>query len=185
LNPAVTIGLWTARQVKTAPAVVYIIVQLFGAWVAYELFAYLFNQPVTALYDPNVAGGSAHFELRTLIAEAAGTFVFTIGWAAALYRRYRGPVLGAAIGVSFALGIIVAAVSGFGLINPALALGTRTWHIWSGAGWGTYILGPVVGSVVGFNLYYLLFGGSDKKVVTASASSSSSKTTKSSKSKKR
>jgi hypothetical protein len=60
--------------------------------------------------------------------------------------------LQAAVVYSAALftGIIVASVSSAGLLNPALALGLRSW--------GTvYVLGPLVGALVGVNLYYLLF----------------------------
>jgi len=39
-NPALTIGLWTARKVQTLPAIVYIVVQLLGAWAAFWLFKY-------------------------------------------------------------------------------------------------------------------------------------------------
>src|SRR5579884_4064909 len=39
-NPAVTIGMWTVRQIKTVPAVSYIVVQMLGGWVAYYLYTY-------------------------------------------------------------------------------------------------------------------------------------------------
>src|SRR5665213_2556770 len=42
-NPALTLGLWTSRKIKTLPAVLYIIVQLLGAWAAYGVYVYLAN----------------------------------------------------------------------------------------------------------------------------------------------
>lgn len=152
LNPAITVGMWTARQIKTLPAALYIVAQLFGAWVAYELFHYLFSQPVQSLYT-----GQPGFDVKIFAAEAVGMLVFALGWAAALHRTKVGHAFAGYVGVVFAVGVLIASVASFGLINPALALGTRAWHIWSGAGWGTYVLGSVVGSVVGFNLYDLFF----------------------------
>ncbi|MGH7239336.1 MAG: aquaporin, partial [Candidatus Saccharimonadales bacterium] len=167
MNPVVTLGLALTRQVKLAVVPVYWVVQLFGAWCAYELFHYLFQHPVQALYQNGAA-----WEPHTFFAELVGAFVFTFAWAAALYSRNKGWVFSATVGLAFAVGIFIAAVAGFGLINPALALGTRAWHIWSAAGWGTYVAGPVAGAVVGFVLYDIVFAG--KKYFVASGSSSSS-----------
>lgn len=153
MNPAVTIGMWTARQIKTLPAAAYVVVQCFGAWVAYELFAYLFSQPVPALY-----ANQPVFDVKIFAAEAVGTLVFALGWAAALHRVKVGPAFAGYVGVAFTVGILIASVASFGLINPAVALGTRAWPFWGTAAWGTYVLGPVVGAVVAFNLYEWLFG---------------------------
>src|ERR1700679_4391910 len=49
LNPAITIALWTARKISTLSAVLYVAVQLLGAWVTYYLYTYLVNnklQPI-------------------------------------------------------------------------------------------------------------------------------------------
>ncbi len=152
LNPIVTLGLALTRQVKLAIVPLYWVAQLFGAWVAYELFQYLFSQPVQALYERQ-----AGFDVKVFAAEAVGTLVFTLGWAAALHRAKTSHAFAGYVGVAFAVGVLIATVGSFGLLNPALALGTRAWHIWSGAAWGTYVLGPVAGSVVGFGLYDLFF----------------------------
>src|ERR1700748_1491123 len=40
LNPALTIGLWTARRVKTSQALVYIAAQMLGGYAAYGLYRY-------------------------------------------------------------------------------------------------------------------------------------------------
>lgn len=188
LNPAITLGMWTAKQIKTLPAVAYIVVQLFGAWVAYELFAYLFNSAsnsVMAYYASQPA-----FSLKTFTAEAVGALVFSLVWAAALHRAKVGHAFAGFVGVGFAVAVLIASVAGFGLINPSLALGARAWHIWSGAGWGTYVLGPVVGAVVGFNLYEYFFkenakglaglasvGTSNRASTVTSTSTSKRKTT--------
>ena len=73
------------------------------------------------------------------------------GFAAALYQKVSGPGKALMIGVAYALGIIIASVASFAFINPAVALAGQTWE------WGTYVLGPVLGAVIGMNLYSLLF----------------------------
>lgn len=158
-NPALTLGLWTARKIKTAPAIVYIAVQLLGGAVAYWLYIYLVKNHLQ-----NMAG---HYSARVMLAEAIGTFVFVWGWAAASARKLEGLAFAAAAGGSFALGLMVAALASTGIINPAVALGTRSWA------WGTYVLGPVIGAIVAVNLQHMLFSGSDTATAAASVSSGS------------
>src|SRR5438552_3458406 len=48
-NPALTIAMWTARRLNTLTSVLYIAVQLLGAWAAYALYTYFVNnnfQPI-------------------------------------------------------------------------------------------------------------------------------------------
>jgi aquaporin Z len=141
-NPAITLGLWSARKIKTLPALVYIAAQLAGGICAYLLYSYLAN---TTWHN------SGHFESRVMVAEAVGTFVFSLGWAAAVYQRWENSKAAATVGISLILGILVASSASAGLLNPAVALGMHMWV------WGTYVLGPILGSIIGFNLYGLLF----------------------------
>ncbi|HUC89991.1 MAG TPA: aquaporin [Patescibacteria group bacterium] len=142
LNPAITIGLLTTRKVEALASVVYIAAQLLGGISAYLLYTYFTNQHWS---------NSGHFESRTLVAEVAGAFVFSLGWASTIYNKYEGGKAAFVIGASLTVGIIVASIVSAGILNPAVALGMRSW------GWGTYVLGPVLGAVIGFNLYALLF----------------------------
>ena len=141
-NPAITIGLWSARRIKTLPALVYVAAQLLGGVAAYLLYTYFVNASWanSGVYSP-----------RLLVAEAVGAFVFSLGWAAVVYNKLVGGQAAFVIGGSLILGILIASVASAGLLNPAVALGARSW------GWGTYVLGPVLGAVIGFNLYALLF----------------------------
>jgi aquaporin Z len=142
LNPAITLGLWSARRVKTLPALTYIVAQLLGAVCAYLLYTYFVNSHWA---------NSGKFESRVLVAEATGAFVFALGWAATVYRRLEGGKAAFAVGASLTVGMLVASVGSGGMLNPAVALGLRSWV------WGTYVLGPVLGAIIGFNLYALLF----------------------------
>ena len=142
-NPAMTIGLWTVRKLRTMQAISYIIVQLAGAEVAWQLFEYL-----TKLSGVHNTGT---YSARILVAEVVGTFVFAFGWAAAIYQRFDLFSKAAAIGGSLTAGALIASLGSAGFMNPAVALGLHQWS------WGTYVLGPVLGAVIGFNLYNLLF----------------------------
>jgi glycerol uptake facilitator-like aquaporin len=143
LNPAITIALWTARKVRTVEAVAYVAMQLLGAWLAYYLYTYFVNSSLQPI------GG--HFTGRILVAEAVGGVVLGLGWATVVYHNYTTNSKAALIGAAYMLAIIAASSASIGLINPALALGVRAWV------WDTYVLGPVLGAVIGVNLYGLLF----------------------------
>ncbi|HUY85121.1 MAG TPA: aquaporin [Candidatus Dormibacteraeota bacterium] len=155
LNPAVTIGMWTARRISTLNGVLYIAAQLLGAWAAYYLYVYFVKVSLQPI------GG--HFAGRILVAEAVGTAIFTFGWAAAVYQRVTPAATAAVVGLAYMVGIIAASPAAIGLLNPAVALGARAWV------WGTYVLGPVLGAIIGINLYGLLFAESTRKVKAASA----------------
>ena len=156
-NPAITLGLWSARKVKTLPALAYIAVQLLGAWAAYGVYTYFVNSSLQTI------GG--HFTARILIAEAVGTFIFAFVWAAVAAQRLSANLVGAGL----ALGVVVAAAASIGFINPAVAMGAPAWTVFGSQGWGTYALGPLIGSVVGFNLYQLVFEGAGYRVAVANA----------------
>lgn len=142
-NPAMTIGLWTVRKLRTLQALSYIAVQLLGGAVAWWLFVYLTKV--------NGVHNTGTFSARVMVAELVGTFIFAFVWASAVYQRFNLVARAAAIGGGLTAGAIVASLASGALLNPAVALGLRQW------GWGTYVLGPVLGAVIGFNLYNLLF----------------------------
>ena len=119
--------------------------QFVGAILALWLYSYLRGADFPELKN-------LEFDQRVFFAEVAGTFLFTFGIAAAIYQKYEGGKLAAAIGASLGVGVLVAGVASNGALNPALALGIGSW------GWA-YLFGPLLGALVGFNLYALLFAG--------------------------
>jgi len=143
VNPAVTVGLWSARKVSTARALIYVAAQFVGAVAAYSLYNYLVP---TGLQ--NIAG--PEFEWTVLVAELVGAFVFTFGVAASVYNGYEGGQKAATIGGSLAVGIIIAGMASNGILNPAAALGVDSWS-------KAYVVGPLIGGVIGINLFALLF----------------------------
>ena len=161
LNPAITIGLWTARKVKTVPALIYLAAQLLGGWAAYGVYTYFVNSSLQRL------GG--HFTARILIAEAVGGFIFGLVWAAVAAQRLAVSMAG----VGYSIAIIVAAAASIGIVNPAVAISARAWEVTSSTGWLTYALGPVVGAVIAINLYQLLFSAPEVVVAAAAVSTTS------------
>jgi len=170
LNPLVTIGLWSVRRIKTVPAVVYLAAQLLGGIGAYYLFTYLIGQ---------TWHNTGTFESRVLVAEAIGAFIFSLGWAATVYQKLEGGRAAAVVGMSLMLGVLISSAGAGGIVNPAVALGVRSWV------WGTYVLGPVLGGIIGFNLYSLLFAPTSSLLAKASASKSDDKPAKTTTSKKK
>lgn len=142
-NPAMTIGLWTVRKLRTLQALSYLAAQLLGGAVAWQLFIYLTK--LTGIHNTGT------YNSRVLVAEVVGTFIFAFIWAAAIYQRFNLFAKAAAIGGALTAGSLVASLGSAGILNPAVALGLHQWA------WGTYVLGPVLGAVIGFNLYNLLF----------------------------
>lgn len=169
-NPAITLGLWTARRLSTLRALLLIVMEFLGAWVGYYVYTYYVNSGLT-----NVGG---HFSGRTLVGEAVGTGILALVWGAASFKKWPKTVTAPAIGVAVMVAMLAASPAGIGLVNPALALGIRAWV------WGTYVLGPVIGAIVGINLYGLLMAGDNglnlnllakSELVKTSSSSSASK----------
>lgn len=143
LNPAVTVGLWSLKKFPTTSAFAYIAVQMAAGFTALRVNQYLLGQnlegSVTQTWDPVV-----------VVAEIIGTFVFAFGVAAAIDNKYEGSKLAATIGGSLFLGVLVASFGSNGALNPAVALGINSMSV-------SYVVGPLVGSILAFNLYNFLF----------------------------
>lgn len=147
VNPAITIALWSVRKLRALQAVSYIIAQFAGALLAWYLFVYVTKLDASMIQHDKITELAA----RPLITEALGTFVFAFAIAAATYQRLQLGVKAATIGVGLMLGALIASLASAAFLNPAVALAIQQWNIF------TYMLGPVLGAVLGFNLYNLLF----------------------------
>lgn len=160
-NPALVVGMWTARKINTVTAVLYILVQMLGAWAAYGLYTFYVKNSLQPV------GGEFAWQIFT--AEMVGTAIFAFAVAAAVYQRAKIGLFAAMAGLGLTIGIVAASPASLGLLNPAVALGIRAWVL------GTYVLGPIVGAVIGVQLYSLLYAEdkdekkAEKKTVTAKA----------------
>ena len=142
VNPAITIGLWTIKKIDTVKAIMYIVAQVLGGVAALYLIKYLVGQPLE-----NISG---KFDWKVLLSEGIGALVFGFGVASAVYQKYEGGKLAFAVGGSLTVGILVASLASNAILNPAVAIGLNSFN-WA------YAAGPVLGSIVGMNLYMLLF----------------------------
>lgn len=137
INPAVTLGLLSIGKMKMNDAGRYIVAQLVGAFLASVVLVQL-AIPLPLI----VAGGSLQ-----MLVEVLGTMVFVFGIASVVYGKVSDVASGLVIGGSLLLGISIAAMMGSaGILNPAVALGLNAFH-------PTYIIGEIIGAVLGFNLY--------------------------------
>ncbi|MFM2340208.1 MAG: hypothetical protein RLZZ360_844 [Candidatus Parcubacteria bacterium] len=137
INPAVTIGAWSIGKISTDDAIKYVIAQFIGAGGALLLVGSL----VTA------ATLSVKADLGTGLAEMIGAALFTFGIASVVYGKTPAVMSGMVVGGSLLLGISVAALIGSnGVLNPAVALGIGSFNV-------MYVLGPILGSVLGMQLY--------------------------------
>jgi aquaporin Z len=151
-NPAIAVGLWTARKLSTSATISFVVAQCAGGFAAFGLYSYFSNTKLT-----NVGG---HFTARILIAEAVGTFVFTLLYTATLYKNLSAPTRAAFSGLAYTAGILVASSAAIGLLNPAVALGIRAWAT-------AYLVGPFIGAIVGVNFYTLVFAESGEVKTSA------------------
>lgn len=142
-NPALTLGLFSIRQVSFIRTVSYIVAQALGAVAAWQLYQYLTER--------TLKNATTAFDWRIFLAEAAGAVVFSLGVGAVVTQKIQGWQAAATIGSALFLGVTVAGLASNGLVNPALALGVRSFDL-------NYFLGPVVGFIFGSLLFaYVLW----------------------------
>ena len=141
INPAVTIGAWAIKKIKTDEAIKYIIAQLLGGWFALV---------VASSFAGKLPLFMASNSVTTLLAEAVGMFFFAFGIASVVYGKNHEAVSGVVVGGSLLLGIMIAVGMGsLGILNPAVSIGLGAFNL-------MYILGPIVGSVAGMRVYSTL-----------------------------
>lgn len=156
LNPAVTLGLWSARKIETTKAIAYIAAQFLGAVAAWSLLQYFVGRGLTSI-------ANIDFDWKVFIAEGIGAAVFTFGVAAVVLNKFEEAKAAGALLIAFTVGVLVAAMGSNAILNPAAALGVQSWS-WA------YAVAPLVGGLVGVNVYALLFApeGSRKAVAATS-----------------
>jgi len=137
VNPAVTVGLWSIQKIKTPEALAYIASQLVGAVAAQFLFVYL----VGGLPQVPVTPGWG-----VALAEALGAFFLLLGISAVVHGKVQSAASGLVIGCSLLLGILLASLMSNGVLNPAVALGLRSYSL-------PYLIAPFVGAVAAVYLY--------------------------------
>jgi len=150
INPAVTIGMWATKNIKTEKAVGYIVSQLLGGVAAAFALSIVFVNYGT-LGTPALGDGVTM--MSGIITEAILTFflVFTI-FGVAIDKRAPAAVAGVAIGLVITMDILAGGVLTGAAMNPARAFGPA---LVSG-NWTNqlvYWVGPIVGGLLGAFAY--------------------------------
>ncbi len=139
INPGITIGVYSLKRINLETTISYVVAQVAGAFSAIAVMNSLLDGAVIT----SVAGQT---DIRVFLAEALGMMFFGIGVAAAIINKYKGLEAAAVVGGSLFLGTMFALVVSNGILNPAVAFAVDS------VSW-VYLLAPILGSVVGMNLY--------------------------------
>jgi MIP family channel proteins len=155
LNPAVSFGLFFARKLSLVRAAVLSVAQIIGGLIAAGIMKAIFTSaPGAVSMGEGISGG------KGLILEFLGTF-FLVMTVLATINGKRGHAAGYLQPLSIGIAILVAhmflvPLTGCG-INPARSLATNIIEGKIGADFFAYILGPLLGSVVGGIIYEFIF----------------------------
>lgn len=181
-NPALTLGLFSIRKVTLTKTVLYVAMQAIGAVLAWKMFEWFSPDRLVAL-------GATEFDWKVFAAEFIGGAIFAMGVAAAVIRKYTGGFAGATVGMAlFAASVAVSVVIinrqiATGILNPAVAIGIG--YRPENQSYLAYFFGPVLGSVLGMNLYQMFFNENAGLAKASVASSSTVKTVKKAPAKKK
>jgi len=170
-NPATTLGLFSIRRISLLKTVLYVAMQAIGAVLAWKTFEWLSPERLVAL-------AATEFDWKVFSAELVGGIIFSMGVAAVVLRRYTGNQAGAIIGMAFFAAsaavsvVIINRQIATGIINPAVAIGIG--YRPENQSYLAYFFGPVIGSVIGMNLYRMFFNEKSGEVKAAASNSESS-----------
>ena len=155
-NPAVTVAAVVDRRISTTDAGGYIVAQLLGATAAAGLVLVLWNQAAVAATI--TAPGSGFTDIGALILET----VLTAGFIVVILSATRHASSLAALAIPLTLvAIHFAAVPFTGAsVNPARSIGPALLGGDLSKVW-IYVVGPVVGGVIGALVYRALNPGDD------------------------
>ncbi len=157
INPAVTIGLWSAGKIPLNEAIAYMVAQIFGGILAGIVHAALLGVGASSAGLPLPGPGIGDWHVA--IIEAILTFVFVFVLTGSVVGG-KGPTgwSGLAPGMALALAVLVADPLTGASLNPARTLGpavvSANWTVhWA------YWLGPIAGAILAANLYQRIVPG--------------------------
>jgi len=158
-NPAITIGYWVTKRLSTMDSLAYWAVQLAGATAAAFFLKLVIPEDIATnvfLGTPELMRDFPRWSGMAL--EGVATFfVVLVVFATMVDERGRfRSVAGFAVGLTLALGMLVAGPLTGGALNPARAFGpaVASGH-W--LNWGIYWVGPLGGGFLAGLLYDSLF----------------------------
>jgi len=146
LNPAVTLAIMSIRKISPHDAAYYIVAQLIGASLAMILGILLAGHGLALPQNAT---------LMTGVGEAIGAFFLCFTVSAATLGKIQPGAAGIAVGTSLFIGIFTALHFSNAILNPAVALGL-------GSVGPMYVLGPVIGALLGAWLAHWIFADQKK-----------------------
>lgn len=179
-NPALSIAAWLTRRISGIRAVAYIIAQVLGAMLALVVLNWFAHaNGATPVTDPATGQSTGAIQLFTaaaladgkqwfvFAAEVLGAFIF--GFAVASVSRAKeqsAKALGIGFGLFTALLVASSAAGVVGattILNPAVAIALQalSFNVWPIA---IYVVGSIVGAIIGFFLFDLLTKSEEKRV---------------------
>jgi aquaporin Z len=175
-NPALVLGAWVTRRMSGVRAIAYIVAQVLGAMLALVILdAYVNNAPATSA---SMYGTAAELFKTAAIPQGKEWFIFlsefigmiVFGFAVASATREKKERVSAAltVGLGAFSGLVIATyaaglLGGSAVLNPAVAVALKAISFSSVWPVMVYIVGTVLGGVIGFVLYDLVRGnGTDQ-----------------------
>ena len=167
-NPAVTIGLLVTGNIPLKDAIAYIIAQCIGATLGSFCVFYCYGPAAASVAALGATAPAVGVGMGpAILAELLGTFalVFVV-MGVAVDKKADPGMAGIAIGLTVAAAIFVLGPITGGSINPARTFGPYLVNTIVGGPklWGSfiiYLVGPVVGVILGALVYKYLAKDSD------------------------
>lgn len=150
INPAVTIALWSGRQIKAAEAAGYIVVQLLGGIVGAFVLRFVLGGTGSGLGATLLAGNIS--PVQGMAVEAVLTFFLVNTIYNTAVSGKAGNQAPVAIGLTLAFCILMGGPLTGASLNPARTIGpaivTGNYaNLW------VYLVGPVIGGLAATLLY--------------------------------
>jgi MIP family channel proteins len=155
INPAVTLAFASGRHFPWREVPVYMLAQLAGALAASASLVLVFGSGP----DLGVTAPSGIGDLAAVAIEAALTgFLVVVVLAVATDTRAAGALAAVAVGATIALEALVFGPVTGASMNPARSIGPalvsgEVADLW------IYLVGPIVGALVGVGIYEVIRGG--------------------------
>lgn len=164
VNPALVIGAWVTKRMSGIRAAAYIVAQILGAMLAYVVLnAYVGAAATDAMTMAPAELSKASIlpagqEWWIVLSEFIGTMIFGFAVAGALREKKDRTAAALTVGLGVLLGLAVAGtaagyIGASAILNPAVAISLQAINFASIWPFTVYVVGSVLGAVVGFVLY--------------------------------
>ncbi len=150
-NPAVSVALFVFRQISSFQLGMYLVAQFLGG-VAGGLLARLMLD-----IEPSAPLLST---VSSISGEFVGAMILVLGVTMVVLKRVPESAGPAVIGGCLFIGVSISAVTGGGLLNPAIALGLGVFKL-------TYLAVPFLGGLTGAALAIIFHESSDQPATAA------------------